>query len=562
MAAIRYILVCISILSQFPCYTQSQDLDSLLMIMEGEMVKREIYDSQVYQNIETLRNLRSNPELAPAQVFDYNNQLIRAYEKFSFDSTYKIIDENISLAQEIANPQQEAQLYIKLAEVLSNAGRSKEAEDALKKVAIETLPLETFIFYCKTARKLFSDLSYYSIEGAGSSNYEELYHQYSDTLIVLLDSSSLDYLAILEKDFRDQRALDKAREINDRRLAMSEIGTRDYAVIAFERSLIYQLKGDQEHRKQFLILSVISDIRAAVKDNASLMVLANMVFEEGQVEKAHEYIQFAFEDAQFFNSRLRFQEISTIMSNINEAYQERLAQQRSDLQRYLIIISVLSVFLLLTTVLVYRQMKRLARTRNTLRETNERLQSVNDELFETNQKLRQLYQDLSEANHIKEQYIGSFLGIFSNFIDKLDAYRKMVKKKLANRKYEELYNQVKDDELITVELENFYKTFDQTFLNIYPTFIQDLNDLLIPEERITLKSNEILNTELRVFALIRLGITDSSKIANLLKYSVNTIYNYRVKIKNKAAVPREEFEDHVARIGSYQNNETNATKSD
>jgi DNA-binding NarL/FixJ family response regulator len=163
-----------------------------------------------------------------------------------------------------------------------------------------------------------------------------------------------------------------------------------------------------------------------------------------------------------------------------------------------------------------------------------------------------MYLNLSESNHIKEHYIANFLNIHSEYIDKIDKYQKVVKKMLASRKYEELYQRANSQEVVNAEIAEFYKTFDQAFLHIYPDFISQLNSLLLDSEKIKMKDDELLNTELRIFALIRLGIKDSSQISRLLRYSVNTIYNYRVRIKNKSAVPREDFEEHVQSINAFQ----------
>ena len=182
-------------------------------------------------------------------------------------------------------------------------------------------------------------------------------------------------------------------------------------------------------------------------------------------------------------------------------------------------------------------MKRLSKARNELGVINNQLKSLNNEL--------------AEANHIKEEYIAHFLGICSTYIDKLESYRKMVNKKINGGQVTELLKITKSSEVLESELKEFYVNFDNTFLHLYPKFVEEFNSLLVKEERIVLKKGELLNTELRIFALIRLGIDDSSKIANLLRYSVNTIYNYRAKVKNKALGSRDDFESLVMRIGAF-----------
>jgi hypothetical protein len=191
--------------------------------------------------------------------------------------------------------------------------------------------------------------------------------------------------------------------------------------------------------------------------------------------------------------------------------------------------------------------------KNELSAVNQQLKKLNKDLADTNNKLQTINIELSESNHVKEHYIGNFLSICSNYIYKLDQFNKRVNKQLANRKFEELFTETKSKKLIDTEIKEFYENFDEAFLHIFPNFLSDFNKLLIDDGQIQLKSEERLNTELRIFALIRLGIKDSSQIAKLLRYSVNTIYNYRVKIKNSAKGERDNFEHEVMKIDAVKN---------
>ena len=195
-------------------------------------------------------------------------------------------------------------------------------------------------------------------------------------------------------------------------------------------------------------------------------------------------------------------------------------------------------------------MKRLARIRKELYKTNTKLNELNTNLQSSNSLLLTVNTELSDANRIKETYIGHFLDLCSTYISKLEKYQNTLNKKAVEKKLDELYKMLKSSEMIDNELKELYENFDNIFLHLYPNFFEELNSLLVEEERFELKQNELLNTELRILALIRLGITDSSKIASFLHYSANTIYNYRTRVRNKAAVPREEFESLVIKIGA------------
>ena len=302
-------------------------------------------------------------------------------------------------------------------------------------------------------------------------------------------------------------------------------------------------------QKIYYTISAICDIKNAIKENASLQALASVLYEAGDIENAYRCIKSSMEDAMFCNARLRTFEISKIFPIIDTAYQEKVVKQKEGLQFFLLLVSILSLFLIASLIYVYLQMKRVARIRKELYRTNIKLNELNSDLQENNIQLNNLNIELSEANRIKETYIGHFLDLCSMYISKLEKYQNTLNKKAVEKKLDELYKMLKSHDMIDNELKELYDNFDNIFLHLYPSFVEDFNSLLLEEERFTLKSNELLNTELRIFALIRLGIVDSSKIASFLHYSANTIYNYRTRVRNKAAVPRDEFEFLVSKIG-------------
>jgi len=273
--------------------------------------------------------------------------------------------------------------------------------------------------------------------------------------------------------------------------------------------------------------------------------LALIYYEKGDINKAHKFMQAAIDDAIFCNVRYRTIEISSSYPIINASYQEKERKQKSTLQILLTVISFLVVFLAVGLFYIYRQMKRLSMIRKELHHTNLQLGNLNNDLLDANDSLK-------ESNFIKEEYIAHFFDMCSSYIDKLENYRKMLNRFATNRQMDELVKVLHSTTLVETELEELYKKFDIIFINLYPTFVEEFNALQMNEEQIQLKRGELLNTELRIFALIRLGINDSVKIAGFLRYSISTIYNYRVKARNNAVVPREQFEEMVMKIGNNQ----------
>lgn len=542
------ILLCLFSVSQF---SVSNEVDSLLVELEQVMAHRKSFELAKETRIHNLKQLAGKTDLPAEQRFYIHTQLIEEYEPYTFDSTLHYISINLKLSKELNNKTFINKTNLKLADLLASSGRYMEAIDVLKEIDRNYLPKDLLADYYTDFMQVYSELSIYTPSPDNYFKYSSISKAYADSLVPLLKVDSESYLALLEKQFRDDRQLLESRKLNTKRLALTEMGKRDYSMITFERSLSYELELNHELEKKYLILSAISDIKAAVKDNASLTKLAMILHEEGEIDRAHAFINFSFEDAAFFNSRLRFTTISNILPVITEAYQLKNEEQNAKLRLFLSIISVLSIILAFAVVYIFIQMKKLAKARTELQHANQQLKALNTDLRHANDQLNTVNNELSESNHVKEQYIGNFLTICSDYIDKLDQFRNMVNKQIAARKVEDLFNTTKSKKLIENETREFYENFDTTFLHIYPHFVNELNALLKEDERIELKKEEQLNTELRIFALIRLGITDSSKIAKLLRYSVNTIYNYRVKIKNKAAVDRDEFENLVMKIDAF-----------
>jgi type II secretory pathway pseudopilin PulG len=314
-----------------------------------------------------------------------------------------------------------------------------------------------------------------------------------------------------------------------------------------------------EEKQYWLAQSALSDIRHAVMDQASLLQLADILNNEGQLERSYKYIRFTWDCNNRFNTRMRSWQITPILNVIENNYQKAVDHNTKVLWTSVVVVSVLALLLLGVLLFLHRRNRQLDAARQALKTSNDELEGANrmlatqtEELSTLNAQLSALNAQLSESNQVKEEYIGRFMSLCSQYIDKLDDYRKMVNKKMKNKELEELYRLSKSSELKERELDELLQNFDSVFLHLYPNFVDEFNALLQPELRFQKKDDNRLVTEIRIFALIRLGIEDSSKIAEFLHYSVNTIYNYRARIKNGALDNRESFERRVKMLGRVQ----------
>lgn len=542
----KNILILVSLLL-YPNTIPYNELDSLLLELELNMKKRTEYDNAKELRIDNLKKLSAEDGITLKNKYFLFSKIITEYEKYSFDNALFYIENNIKIAKELDDDFLEKESKLILAKLLVKSGRYKESIDVLNKIDRMSLSKNLFDEYYYNFKEAYSGLSFYTTVTDSKKNYSILYKAYQDSLLQKLGPNSDESLALKEKELRDKREIKEALKINFKRLSQVEKGTPLYSLVTFERALLYQLNNNTNEQKKFLILSAISDIQTSIKDNASLTDLAMLFFKEGDIDRAHDYINFSVADADFYNSTLRFVNISNKLSVISKAFEVRSLEQKSKLKNLLIFISLLVLVLLITLYLIYKQIRKISTARLNLKEANEQLKDLNKQYGLANSDLSRLYTELSNSDKIKEHYIGTFLNLSSEYIEKLDVYRKTVRKYIITNKTKDLLEHVKSKKVVDDELKIFYSNFDKSFLHIYPNFIQNFNALLKEGERIVVKKDNTLNVELRIFALIRLGITNSSKISKILRYSVNTIYNYRVKVKN-SAIEREEFENLVKKL--------------
>lgn len=524
------------------------ELDELILELDSVMLERQKYEANIENQIVNLKSLLSEQNSSKENKYFIINKIIEIYEYYSFEDALKYIEQNLQYAKDLNDNYLIEECNLKLSKLLISSGRYKESVDLLSKINKKSLDPNLLISYYSDYSGLYKRLSFYTPVNESRKNYLELYRIYSDSLVKILPKDSEKFLKFLEKQQRDNGLLNAALKTNDKRLSNVESDSKLFALIAFERSMSYKQLGDVKQEKRYLILSAIADIKNAVKDNASMTELATILFKERDLERAYKFINFSFEDAEKYNSPLRFVNISNILPVITKAYESSTDLQDTKLKNLLIYISVLAAFLLGLVFFVYSQIKKLSITRNNLKIANKELHNLNHKLSQSNDDLNNLYDELRKSDKVKVNSLGVFLNLYSDYINKLESYRKMVRKHLVTNKINDLINLTKSNEIVNSEIKIFNKNFDEAFLHIYPDFVEKFNLLLETDSKVkyNLNSKE-LSTEIRIFALIRLGITSSSQISKILRYSVNTIYNYRVKIKNNA-IDRESFESNISSI--------------
>lgn len=490
-------------------------------------------------------------------------QLFQLYKAYQNDSALIYIQRYIDMARQGGHYLHADQGRALMAFQCSTVGLYTEALDILQAITPGTLSGDALVDYYTAYVHVYGKLAEFCCIPSMSDDYFFRHNQYRDSIFLVAQPHSDAYLQCLEERYLESNNPEEALKVNDSQLAQVEDGSRDYAIVTFYRYLIFNDMNRRNEAAYWLCKSALTDIKNAVMDQASLIELANIVNENGDFKRSYRYIRFTWECNKRFDNRTRLWHITPIQNAIEKNYQNELRHITRVQTIAMNVAIVLALFLLGLLLFLRHRNKQLNNARLQLHEANQQLVTNNAQLAEQADKLSTLNAEqtalnaslsslniqLSEANQVKEEYIGRFMSLCSQYINKLDDYRKMVNRKMKNRELDDLFQITKSTELKERELEELYQNFDSVFLHLFPTFVADFNALLQPSYRIQPKTNSQLTTDLRIFALIRLGIEDSSKIAEFLHYSVNTIYNYRARTKNCALGNRGMFEQNVKEIG-------------
>lgn len=542
-------ILCFSALTS--SFAQNKNIKDLYEQLDQAIEQSQYYINQKESRITKIKK-QSRQGHTPPQLLTAYYKLYEEYKTYKSDSSIYYIHQAIDLAKRNNMKSDITKLRSLLALQYSTSGAFTEALHVLQSIDKKTLNNSNKKDYYIAFYHVYGELGFTNIN-IDTELSQEFYSKqdcYRDTLFSILSPNSEDYLMRKEVLLTSQNKLKEALKINDIRLSKCKKGSHEYGIVAYYRYLIYRSLKDEDMVKYWLLQSAICDVKCAINDQASLWILAEILSKEKDVERSYKYINFSWEATKKFCTRIRSWQISPVLGTIDHNYQAELKKANHRLIFAIICVSLLVIALALLTFYVNKQKSYLSNARNELKKTNTQLEELNNKLSSTNGMLKTSNDKLNESNGVKEEYIGQFLGACSHYIDKLDKMRLNVNKMVKNKQYNELYSMTKSSEIKEQELEELYANFDKVFLNLFPNFVEDLNGLLKEECQIHLSSPNKLSAIVRVFALIRLGIDDSTKIAEFLHYAVNTIYNYRAKLRNGALNDRNEFEKKVRELGT------------
>lgn len=512
----------------------SEKTDSLLVVLKTELSRKKVYDDKKEAVIKKYKSFlsRISDKDFSAKYYIYN-KLYEEYKVYQFDSAYVYTVKLEHVSHDLNDKPKYYESKIKLAFILLSAGMFEESFDCLAQINPRFISDSSKIEYYSIKARAYSDLADYNNDKNFTPYDNQLSIKYIDSGLVFCKPGSYDQYRLLGDKQVVTGDFSHPSTYLVQLLLYYPLTNHQRAMASTGLSKFYQRPEQLDQRLYLLETGAINDIRSSTKETLASFLLGEQLFRQGNLNDAYIFVQHALDDAQYYGARLRQIKIAAVLPIVAAAKNINTENEKNRLRIYLLSIVAISLLAIAISFIVFIQLKRVKVKEAIIGEKNIQLGKINDQL--------------SEDAHIKEEYIGYFFNLISSYILKLEKIKRNVERKLTTKKY--------DDILITIneinikkERETLFYTFDHIFLKIFPNFINEFNSLFKKEDQIWPKDHEVLNTDLRIFALTRLGINDNQTIADILEYSVSTIYVYKMRIKAKAIVPNDQFDEKIMSI--------------
>ena len=504
-----------------------QELDKTIQNKDFFLKKKYEKISELKLDIEKYTYIGNNPEL-----FETYMSLFKEYQSFQYDSAYSYIELAKSKAIFLKDSLKLSRAKINEGFVLLSGGLFKEALDTLESISVDFLPKEYKFQYYSIKARTYLDFADYTRDPRFSINYIQKGNTFLALALESTEPNSNEYWTTESLKRLILQDWEGAQQAFTYWLNNLDVPSNYYGIATSSLAYIYSVRGFDEKGIEYLALSAISDIKNATKETVALRILANELFKIGNLDTANKYISLAMDDATFYNARHRKSEISTILPIIEKAQLNKFKKQKDILKKTVLLLTTLTILIIVFLIIIFKQLKAKNASRMALTETNSKLKELNDRL--------------KEADVIKQEYITYFLRTTSDFIHKIDSIQKSTLQKIITKKPNEVIDILKRYSVKQAR-EHLFKQFDDVFLKLFPTFIDEYNKLFPGKEKAIIKKENALNNELRIFALYRLGFQDSNQVADFLELSVATIYTYKTRIKGKSNF-KDSFEEKIMEI--------------
>lgn len=544
----RILTIIIAVMAALSASATNIDMEKEYARLDDAIARSAQYIVQRQQKIKTLeRQLKATKDAHRQYQLCYDLYLL--YYPYIHSQACVYLNRCISLAEKEGRRQEANHCRATLAKFFISSGFYDEARICLQDIDTATLDRWGRTLFYIALYSLNSELAFYTTLPEMKQHYEGLKNHYEKAMMPLLSKDDDIYRETYQNQLIAQGKTREALRYNDQWMKQTSPDSHSYALVALYRYLAYKALGDTTKMMYWVTQSVINDIQLGVTDQGSIWELSNQLMLKGDLKRAYRYISYASECANTFGARQRKWQVAPLMDSLAGQYKSASEQSQRRLMASLCALSILCIFVIVLLLMTMKQRNHIRRTRNLLYLSNTNLQKSNARLADSNIRL-------ADSNRVKEEYIGQFLELCGLYVNRIDKIKKRTARYLKSKQYAELERIIHSKDNNDEDASELYKSFDSAFIHLFPHFVDDINALLRPDAQLSVEKDGQLSTSIRIFALIRLGITDSSKIAEFLHYSVNTIYNYRARVKKGAFGDKDDFEEKVKMIGINVKNAT------
>lgn len=471
-------------------------------------------------------------------------QLANEYKAYEYDSAMTYVNKGLILAQKSNNIFFNKRFQLSQTRLLITRGFYAEAKEILQKIEPKEEPRDYQFLYYYTMYGLYNNWSTYCENNEFSKNYDLKKVEYLKKAIELSPKKDAFYYYLMGElyYFSNHPNNNKTIQYYKKALSMEKANSRLHAMTAFALSEVYQKANNLELMEHYLLVAAISDITSATKENVALQDIALFIYKHKtrSLNKAQEYINLSLEDAYTYKSRLRRIEISSKLQLITNAYTDDIKTTNRLLNIALLVIILLLLGVGISSLFIRKKNRLLKQKKDEISATSDKMEKLNGQLHLINDELK-------DTNQKRERLVKVYIDLCYKNIERNQKLRTLAIRKIKANQSKELLSLLSSSTNTEKENKEFLTEFDKAFLSLYPTFVNELNQQLTESAHIQLKENGEMPPILRVCALLRLGITESSKIAGILSYSPQTVYNYRSILKNNA-IDKEHFEENVLKL--------------
>lgn len=524
--------------------------DSLLHVLDKAVADSKALREQRDERINTLQ-AAYNSVSSWSVRYDIAQQLYQLTNTYKTDLALHYLHLSLNAAERLRDIDKADKCKCQLMMQYARTGFFGEAVLTMNEINPRTLNAKNRIAYYDCTSYMYNQLAFYTKDKTDQQRFQTLERSMKDSLLSITPKNSITWLTYMQGVYSEAGKYREALRALDKWARLTRPGEHDYAIVEYYRYQTYDAMGLNDEALHHLLLSTINDVTTVTYDEAAIFYLCRILRDRGDIDRARSYVKYAYEASTTFGGKMKDWATQDIES-INSKFQNTLQGHNRMMLVISVLLSLLLLVVIVLAIILLKQHHKLRDYARRQKENNKALTEANRQLQLSIEANKETNRHLYEANVVKENCIATFFALCTHYIESVNHLRNKISKLLRARKFDELSDMARSSSEEETALQELYGQFDHMFLAIYPTFVQELNELLTPENRIAEPRKNTLTTPLRIFALIRLGIDDSGKISQLLNLANSTVYNYRTRFRNHAAGDRSTFEEQVRNIGNHQ----------